>query len=74
MSFNGSTQQPSASAQPVKLFIGRFPRTLKEDDMRPWFTPHGTVEEIKIIKDSYSGASKGDSGSSYVVELLCSVQ
>jgi cold-inducible RNA-binding protein len=43
----------------VNLYIGNLPYRIDEDSLRQMFTPHGTVESAKVIKDRQTGRSKG---------------
>lgn len=42
-----------------KLFVGNIDWGTKEDDLMALFSQHGNVEEVVIIKDKFSGRSKG---------------
>ena len=44
---------------PVNLYVGNLPYRIDEDSLRQLFTPYGTVETSKVIKDRQSGRSKG---------------
>jgi cold-inducible RNA-binding protein len=43
----------------VNLYIGNLPYRIDEDSLRQMFTPYGTVETAKVIKDRQTGRSKG---------------
>jgi cold-inducible RNA-binding protein len=43
----------------VNLYIGNLPYRIDEDSLRQMFTPYGTVESAKVIKDRQTGRSKG---------------
>jgi RNA recognition motif-containing protein len=43
----------------VNLYIGNLPYSIDEDSLRQMFTPYGTVETAKVIKDRQTGRSKG---------------
>ena len=42
-----------------KLFVGNIEWGASEDDLKALFSEHGEVEEVVIIKDKFSGRSKG---------------
>ena len=42
-----------------KLFVGNIDWNATEDDLKNLFSQHGTVEEAVIVKDKFSGRSKG---------------
>jgi RNA recognition motif-containing protein len=43
----------------VNLYIGNLPYRIEEDSLRQMFSPYGTVETAKVIKDRQTGRSKG---------------
>lgn len=43
----------------MKIYVGNFTFQMAEDDLKQMFEPFGSVENIKIIKDRFSGRSKG---------------
>lgn len=67
-----SMQYPCYPAPPVeiKLFVGRLPRTLLEDDVRPIFAKFGDVIEVVIIRDRGTSAHKG----SAFIRMACIAQ
>ena len=42
-----------------KLYVGNFPYSTTEEDLRNIFAAHGEVHSINIIMDRQSGRSKG---------------
>lgn len=58
---SGSKQYPCAPAPPIeiKLFVGRIPRSMSEDDVRPIFAKFGDVIEVAIIRERGTSAHKG---------------
>ncbi len=42
-----------------KLYVGRLPYTMTDDELRDLFAAHGTVVSAKVIMDRESGRSKG---------------
>jgi len=43
----------------MNFYIGNLSANVTEDDLRRAFTPFGSVSDIKVIKDRFSGMSKG---------------
>ena len=43
----------------MRIYIGNISRDVTEDDLRAAFQAHGQVSEVSIVKDKFSGVSKG---------------
>jgi RNA recognition motif-containing protein len=43
----------------MNIYIGNLSYDASEDDIRKAFEDYGAVDSVKIIKDRYSGRSKG---------------
>ncbi|MCG8619395.1 MAG: RNA-binding protein [Desulfobacterales bacterium] len=43
----------------MKIYIGNFVDRITEDTIRTMFEAFGEVESVKIIKDRFSGRSRG---------------
>ena len=43
----------------AKIYVGNLPYNITEDELRDFFAPHGSVEEVKLIMDFNTGRSKG---------------
>ncbi len=43
----------------VKLYVGNLSYSTTEDSLRTLFTQAGTVSSVALIKDRYTGQSKG---------------
>ncbi len=43
----------------MNLYVGNISRDVTEDDLRQAFQAFGTVESVNMIKDKFSGISKG---------------
>jgi RNA recognition motif-containing protein len=43
----------------MNIYVGNLPYELTEDELKQTFEAYGKVESAKIIKDMYSGRSKG---------------
>ncbi|PKN29772.1 MAG: RNA-binding protein [Deltaproteobacteria bacterium HGW-Deltaproteobacteria-21] len=43
----------------MNIYVGNLSYQITEDDLQKAFAPYGQVESVKIIKDNYSGRSKG---------------
>jgi len=42
-----------------KLFIGNLSFTMTEDQLKEIFSPYGEITALNIVKDKFSGRSKG---------------
>lgn len=42
-----------------KLFVGNLPFTMTDDQLMGIFSPYGQVVSANVVKDKYSGRSKG---------------
>jgi RNA recognition motif-containing protein len=42
-----------------KLFVGNLPFSMTDDQLTQIFSAHGTIVSANIVKDRYSGKSKG---------------
>lgn len=45
--------------QQNKLYVGNFPYSVEEKDLRELFSPYGDIEELSLIIDRETGRSKG---------------
>jgi len=43
----------------MNIYVGNLPYSVEEDELRRVFEEYGNVTSSKIIKDRYSGQSKG---------------
>jgi RNA recognition motif-containing protein len=43
----------------MNIFVGNLSRELTEEDLRKAFEPFGQVTSVAIVRDKYSGESKG---------------
>jgi RNA recognition motif-containing protein len=43
----------------MNIYVGQLPYSVTEDDLRAMFVEYGELEGVKIIKDKFSGQSKG---------------
>jgi RNA recognition motif-containing protein len=43
----------------MKLYVGNLPFGIDDEKLREIFSSYGEVEEATVIKDKYSGRSKG---------------
>ena len=48
-----------AQAQNQKLYVGNLNFDANEDQVRELFSTFGTVEDVKIVMDRFSGRSRG---------------
>lgn len=42
-----------------KLYVGNFPYTVDEDQLRELFSSYGEIEDLALIKDRDTGRPKG---------------
>jgi RNA recognition motif-containing protein len=43
----------------MNIYVGNLSRQTKEDDLRPLFEPFGNIMSLNVIKDRFTGESKG---------------
>jgi len=43
----------------MKLYVGNLPYTTTEEDLRTLFAQAGTITSVEVIKDRFTGDSKG---------------
>ena len=43
----------------MKIYVGNLPYEVTEEDLKQVFDPFGSVASVAIIKDKFSGQSKG---------------
>jgi len=43
----------------TKLYVGNLPYRITEEELKNLFSQAGTVQSVSLIKDRYSGESKG---------------
>lgn len=43
----------------MNIYVGNLPYNVKEDELRKIFESYGEVNSINVIKDRFSGRSKG---------------
>lgn len=43
----------------MNIYVGNLPYQATEDDLHQLFAEYGAVDSVSIIKDSYTGKSKG---------------
>jgi len=52
-------RRSSAESLFMNIYIGNLSFSTTEDTLKPLFTEFGDVETVKVIKDRFSGRSKG---------------
>ena len=43
----------------MKVYVGNLPFSVSEDKLKELFSAYGEIEETSVIKDKFSGRSKG---------------
>ncbi|MFH1585310.1 MAG: RNA-binding protein [archaeon] len=43
----------------MKVYVGNLPFTIDDDKLKELFSSYGDIEEANVIKDKFSGRSKG---------------
>jgi RNA recognition motif-containing protein len=43
----------------MNIFVGNLAKEVTDDDLQTLFSEYGTVRSVKVIKDMFSGESKG---------------
>lgn len=43
----------------MKIYVGNLPYSTTNEELKEAFEKHGTVKEAYIVKDKYSGRSRG---------------
>ncbi|KAJ8669815.1 hypothetical protein QAD02_001074 [Eretmocerus hayati] len=54
---NNSVEKPDPDN--IKMFVGQVPKDLDENDLRTIFEEFGRVHQINVLRDKYTGSSKG---------------
>lgn len=52
-------ESKSSSEESVKLFVGQVPKRMTEDEVLAMFKEFALVDEVNIIRDKISRASRG---------------
>ena len=56
---NNSLEKPDPDN--IKMFVGQVPKDMDENDLRPIFEEYGRVHQINVLRDKFSGSSRGES-------------
>jgi RNA recognition motif-containing protein len=43
----------------MNIYVGNLPYNITDDELRDVFAEHGSVDRASVIKDKFSGQSKG---------------
>lgn len=52
-------ESKSSSEESVKLFVGQVPKSMTEDEVLAMFKDFALVDEVNVIRDKVSRASRG---------------
>ena len=52
-------KEPAESEESVKLFVGQVPKNMDETELLALFRDFALVDEVNIIKDKATRASRG---------------
>ena len=55
----GSVMHHTKGPKRMNLFVGNLTRDVTEADLRELFEPYGKLSSVSIVKDKFSGLSKG---------------
>jgi len=55
--------------QQNKLYVGNFPYTINETQLRGLFSPYGEIEELALIMDRDTGRPKGFAFITFTTQL-----
>src|SRR5699024_6760071 len=55
---NGESSKPAVPPVEIKLFIGRVPQSIEEEQLKPVFQEFGEVREVIIIRDKATAKHK----------------
>jgi cold-inducible RNA-binding protein len=55
--------------QQNKLYVGNFPYSVDESQLKEIFSPYGQIEDIALIKDSATSRSKGFAFITFATQL-----
>ncbi|KAL2323605.1 hypothetical protein Fmac_027984 [Flemingia macrophylla] len=55
----GKEESKSSSEESVKLFVGQVPKRMTEDEVLAMFKEFALVDEVNIIRDKFTRASRG---------------
>lgn len=55
---NNTVERPDPDN--IKMFVGQVPKDLDENDLRTIFEEFGRVHQINVLRDKYTGSSKGE--------------
>src|SRR6185369_11773844 len=58
-SLGGRSQSKRKRIMNTKLFVGNLSFETTENDLQDMFAPHGTVIEVNLMMDRFSGRSRG---------------
>jgi len=55
----GKTQKTKTKETAMNIYVGNLSREVSEEDLRQSFATFGQIGTVSIVKDKYSGESRG---------------
>lgn len=65
---NNKQQKPDADN--IKMFVGQVPKDMGENDLRAMFEEYGRVHQLNVLRDKFTGCSRGKFGKCIITPWL----